>query len=94
MEMSGGFDQSFATAVRGKYPVILHRLKTLIVGTLSNCLAEAVLTSTHNSCFEPKIRKLGIPLHTQFYYMKVGFKGVFIARACFPGVKYLNYEHF
>ena len=45
--------------------------------------AEAVLTSTHNLCFGAKIRKIGIPLHTPDC-MKVGFKGVFIARTCFP----------
>ena len=44
---------------------------------------EAVLTSTHNLCFGAKIRKIGIPLHTQFFYIKVGFKGVLIARRCF-----------
>ena len=31
------------------------------------------LTSTHNLCFGAKIRKLGIPLHTPFCYIKVGF---------------------
>ena len=38
------------------------------------------------SIFGPKIRKIGIPLQPQFYYIKVGVKGVgvFIARACFP----------
>ena len=35
---------------------------------------EAILTSTHNLCFGAKIRKIGIPLQTQFYYIKVGFK--------------------
>ena len=29
-----------------------------------NCLAEAVLMSTHNLCFRAKIRKIGIPLYT------------------------------
>ena len=37
--------------------------------------------STHNLCFEAKIRKIGIP---QFCYIKVGFKGVYISRTCFP----------
>ena len=31
--------------------------KTQIVGTLQNCLGEAVLTSTHNLCFEQKYEK-------------------------------------
>ena len=25
-------------------------------------------------------------LHTQFYYVQVGFKGVFVAQTCFPDV--------
>ena len=33
--------------------ILLHYRRTLIVGTIS----EAVLTSTHNLCFEAKIRK-------------------------------------
>ena len=36
---------------------------------------EAVLTSTHNLCFRAKIRKIGKPLHTPVFYIKVGFKG-------------------
>ena len=32
--------------------------------------------STHNLCFRAKIRK------PQFYYIKVGRKGVFITRTC------------
>ena len=53
-------------------------------------IAEAVLTSTHNLCFGAKIRKIGIPCIPQFYYIKVGFKGVFIARTCFPDVRDLD----
>ena len=37
--------------------------------------------STHNLCFGPKIRKLGIP---QFYYIKVGYKRVYILKRCLP----------
>ena len=50
--------------------------------------AEAVLTSTHHLCFGAKIRKIGLvyPWKPQFYYIKVGFKGVFIAWTCFPDV--------
>ena len=40
--------------------------------------------STHNICFGSKIRKIGITLQTQFYYIKVGFKGVYISRTCYP----------
>ena len=39
--------------------------------------------STHNLCFGVKIRKMGIPRIPQFYYIKVGFKGVFSTRTCF-----------
>ena len=44
---------------------------------------EAVLTSTHNLCFRAKIRKNVYPCKPQFYYMKVGCKGIFITRTCF-----------
>ena len=36
--------------------------------------------STHNLCFGAKIRTC----KPQFYYIKVGFKGVHIARTCYP----------
>ena len=40
-------------------------------------LDEAVLTSTHNLCFRAEIRKNNVyPCKPQFYYIKVGFKGV------------------
>ena len=60
----------------------IFSLKTYIVSTAS----EAVLTSTHNVCFESKIRKLGLLPNPQFFYIKVGFKGVFISRTWFPDV--------
>ena len=40
--------------------------------------------STHNLCFGAKIRKIGIPLQTPVFYIKVWFKGVLVARTCFP----------
>ena len=46
-------------------------------------MSEAVLTSTHNLCFEAKIRKNIYPCKPQFYYIKVGCKGVFVTRTCF-----------
>ena len=46
--------------------------------------AEAVLTSTHNLCFRAKIRKISNPCIPQVCCIKVGFKGVFIKRTCFP----------
>ena len=53
------------------------------MGTRLNRLSEAVLTSTHNLCFEAKIRKKLYPCKPQFYYIKVGCKGVFVTRTCF-----------
>ena len=50
----------------------------------------AVLTSTHDLCFGAKI---GIPLHTQFSYIKVGFKGVYITRKCFPDTNRINLNY-
>ena len=44
-------------------------LKTLIVGT-----GEAVLTSTRNLCFGPKIKKK-YPCQPHFYYTKMGNRG-------------------
>ena len=39
--------------------------------------AGAVLTSTHNLCFWAEIRKNNVyPCKPQFYYIKVGFKGL------------------
>ena len=48
--------------------------------------SEAVLTSTHNLRFGAKIRKKVYPCKPQFYYIKVGCKGVFVTRTCFPDV--------
>ena len=45
---------------------------------------EAVLTSTHNLCFGAKIRKIVYPCILQFCCIKVGYKGVYIAKTCFP----------
>ena len=43
--------------------------------------------STHNLCFGSKIRKKNVyPFTPQFYYIKVGYKGVFITWTCFPNV--------
>ena len=39
--------------------------------------------STHNLCFEAKIRKKVYPCKPQFYYTKVGCKEVYITRTCF-----------
>ena len=47
-----------------------------------------VLTSTHNLCFGAKIRKKVYPCKPQFYYIKVGCKGVFVTRTCFRDVDY------
>ena len=52
--------------------VLIFLLKTLIMGTSSNCLGKAVLTSTHNLCFGAKIRKIGKPLHIPVFLYKSG----------------------
>ena len=44
----------------------------LIFAQNIDCLAEAVLTSTHNLCFGAKIRKIGLPLHTPVLLYKSG----------------------
>ena len=36
------------------------------------------------SIFGAKIRKIDIPLHTPFCYIKVGYEWVYISRTCFP----------
>ena len=46
---------------------------------------EAVLSS-HYLCFGSKIRKIVYYCSPQFYYIKVGYKGVNISRTCFPDV--------
>ena len=48
---------------------------------------EPVLTSTHDLCFRAKIRKkMNTPVKPQFYYIKVGCKGVYITQTCYPDV--------
>ena len=45
---------------------------------------EAVLKSTHNLCFNAKLRKKNVyPCKPQFYYIKVGCKGRFVTQNCF-----------
>ena len=44
-----------------------------------------VLTSTHNLCFG---EKNVYPCKPQFYYIKVGCKGVFVTRTCFHDGEY------
>ena len=62
----------------------LFLFKTYIVGTRSNRLAEAVLTSAHNVYFGSKIRKVDIPLQTPYLLYKSGVTGVYISRTYFP----------
>ena len=42
--------------------------------------------STHNLCFRAKIRKNVYQCTPQFYYTKVGCKGVFVTRTSFRDV--------
>ena len=80
----------------------IFRLKTLIYiifllktdcGYSLEPPRDAVLTSTHNLCFLAKIRKIMYrvyPFKPQFYYIKVGFKGVGLyRRVCVMFVMYL-----
>ena len=60
------------------------------MGTPENHLDEAVLTNTHNLYFAAKIREIVILL-TPVLYIKVGYKGVFISRRCFPDGNVLVY---
>ena len=63
------------------------------MGTRQNRLAEEVLTSTHNVCFGLKMTKLCISLQTPVFYIKVGFKGVYISYICFPDVQLIEFYY-
>ena len=39
--------------------------------------------------FTAKIRKIGIPPHTPVFYIKMGFKGVYIS--CFPDAMFYSF---
>ena len=54
-------------------------LETYTVGTHQNRLAEVVLMSTHSRNKKNNV----CPCKPQFYYIKVGFKGVKIIKVCF-----------
>ena len=77
-------EEKFENFIAKNLIFLIYLLKTLIVGTCENHLTEAILRSTHNLCFGSKIRKVGIPLHAPVLLKKVGFKGVYISRTCFP----------
>ena len=64
--------QKFKISLEKNDIFLIILLKTLIVGTRQIRLGEAVLTSTHNLCFGPKIRKIGTPLHTPDLLYKSG----------------------
>ena len=66
------------------YSAIFHGCKNNNFQTKNcDCFNEAVLRSTHNLCFSAKIRKNVYPCKPQFYYIKVGCKGVFVTQTCF-----------
>ena len=48
--------------------------------SLKNRFGVAILTSTHNLCFEAIIRKISIPLYTPVLYTFGFDKGVYITR--------------
>ena len=49
-------------------------------------------SSTHDLCFRAKIRKNEYPCKPQFYYIKVGCKGVFITRTCYHDDKLIHWD--
>ena len=51
-------------------------LKTWIACTRWNCLREMVVMSTHNLFLNINKKNNVYPCKPQFYYIKVGFKGV------------------
>ena len=62
------------------------------MGTRKNCLVEAVLTSTHNLCFEQKYEKYQIFLSENFPFLVVKFsiylnRCVFVMRMISEGVR-------
>ena len=62
------------------------------MGTRKNRLAEAVLTSTHNLCFEQKYEKYQSFLSEKFQYLEVKFsiylnRHVFVMDVDFKGLK-------
>ena len=52
------------------------------MGTCSNRLAEAVLTSTHNLCFEQKFEKISDFLSENFMFLEVKFS-IYLNRRVF-----------
>ena len=61
--------KSGCTVIQHDYLCLKHTLWVHV----RQRLASAALTSTHNVCFGPKIRKLGIPLQTPVFL----YKGVY-----------------
>ena len=53
------------------------RLKTVYPPKTSFC-------GGYNENFQSKIFDIGIPLQPHFFYIKAGFKGVYISWTCFP----------
>ena len=75
------------------------------MGTRQNRLAEAVLTSTHNLCFEQKYEKYQRFLSRNFQFLDVNFsislnRRVFVMLKIFPvdrfyegGIKYSKHQY-
>ena len=64
------------------YITFLILLKTLIVGTHKNRLAEAVVTSTYSLCFEKKYEKYQNSLSEKFPLLVVKFS-IYLNRLVF-----------
>ena len=76
-----------------QYTAIFHGYKNDNF-QMKNCdifliIAQNIDCGIHNLCFGAKIRKNVYPCKPQFYYIKVGCKGVFVTRTCFrDGISY------
>ena len=80
------FSEKMENFMRKILIVFIVWLKTYIVGTLKNRLAEVRGSNEYPQCklrFGSKIRKIGIPLQTRVFLYKSGFTGVYISRTCF-----------
>ena len=71
-----------------KCNIFLNFAQNIDCGYTLEPLSEAVLTSTHNLCFRAKKGKNGYPCKPQFYYIKLGCKGVNTSQTCYHDGKF------
>ena len=72
--------------IKNVFTFFLFLLKTQDCGYTLEPPHRGGFNEYHDLCFGAKIRKIGIPLHTPVFYIKVGYKGLYITRTCYPGV--------